>query len=640
MMTTLLELTSASLLALAIIAWLLSGVISWLVAASARLNSLISGVGGVLASLAAIAAAWQALHNGQVQITPLPLLHYLAEFNPLNALLLLAMSLPALFCSLYACAWLNGVNQRKRARTGLLCNLLLAALTAAAISANGAGLVLMMELAALCAYFLIVQTDDVKSRRAGLNQFLSGRLGTLCLILCFALLYYASGIQEIEGLSFELLRHTAFTPGVKSLAFLLSLLGFGLYAGIIPLHGLVPQSHSSAPAQAAALFSSALMKIGIMGVIKVGLDLLGAPPLWWGLMVLLLAILTALICGLYALMEHDIRRLLAYHTLENVGIILLGVGGAMVGVALNLPVLASLALLAGLFHLFNHGLFKTALFLGAGEIEMQTGIKDMEKLGGIARRMPWTAVAMLIALMSMAALPPLNGFASEWLLYQSLFQMSAGHDIAGRLLGPLLAVGLALTGALALMCIAKVFGVTFLGAPRSDAAASGLPPSFTMTLSIAMLALLCLAVGVAAPWVIPPLAGVASSILQAPPMQVASQGVLLTRTAAVSPPMIAILLLSLPLLPLLLTSLLRGARLPARQRGDAWACGYGHSPDMVVTATGFAQPLRVMFAPVYRLRRIATPDRLVSTLHRGGISALCHRLAFIELAVLLVITLA
>src|SRR5476649_2808349 len=222
MMTTLLELTSASLLALAIIAWLLSGVISWLVAASARLNSLISGVGGVLASLAAIAAAWQALHNGQVQITPLPLLHYLAEFNPLNALLLLAMSLPALFCSLYACAWLREVNKRKRARTGLLCHLLMAALTAAALSANALELVLMMELAALCAYFLIVQTDDVKSRRAGLNQFLSGRLGTLCLILAFALLHHASG-----SVNFDVLRHTEFTPGVKSLAFLLSLLGFG-----------------------------------------------------------------------------------------------------------------------------------------------------------------------------------------------------------------------------------------------------------------------------------------------------------------------------------------------------------------------------------------------------------------------------
>ncbi len=635
MMTSLFAWTPASLLTLALMIWLLSGIVSWLVAAFARLSSLISGAGGMLASLAVILAAMQILHSGPAQSITLPVLHFAAEFSPLNGLLLLAMAVPALFCSLYACAWLNSVNQRKRARTGLLCNLLLAALTAAAISANGAGLILMMELAALCAYFLIVQTDDVKSRRAGLNQFLSGRLGTLCLILAFALLHHASG-----SVNFDVLRHTEFTPGVKSLAFLLSLLGFGLYAGIIPLHGWVPQSHSSAPAQAAALFSSALMKIGIMGVIKVGLDLLGAPPLWWGLMVLLLAILTAFIGGLYALMEHDIRRLLAYHTLENVGIILLGVGGAMVGVALNLPVLASLALLAGLFHLFNHGLFKTALFLGAGEIEMQTGIKDMEKLGGMARLMPWTAVAMLIALMSMAALPPLNGFASEWLLYQSLFQLSGSHVFIARLLGPLLAVGLALTGALALMCIAKVFGVTFLGAPRSQAAADATPAPLPMTLASLLLALLCVIFGVASPWLIPHFSAVAASVLNAPLMPFAGQGAAMTGTSAVSAPMIALLLLAMPVLPWLIASLLRGQRLPNRLRGDAWACGYGHSPDMVVTATGFAQPLRVMFAPLYRLRQRATPAALVTALHQGWLGAFCRRLAFIELAVLLVVAFA
>lgn len=634
-MTTLFAFTPVSLLALALIIWLSSGLMSGFITAAARTSSLISGVGGMIASLATIAAALQILHSSQAHIVTLPVIHYVAEFSPLNALLLLAMSVPALFCSLYACAWLMGTTPRLRARTGLLCNLLLAALTAAAIAANAVELIFMMELAALCAYFLIVQNDDTKSRRAGLNQFLSGRLGTLCLILAFALLYHASG-----SVNFDVLRHAGFTTGEKSAAFLLALVGFGLYAGVIPLHAWVPQSHSSAPAHVAALFSSALMKMGILGVIKVGLDLLGAPPLWWGLIVLLLAILTAFIGGLYALMEHDIRRLLAYHTLENVGIILLGVGGAMVGVALDLPVLASLALLAGLFHLFNHGLFKTTLFLGAGEIEMQTGMKDMEKLGGIARLMPWTSGAMLIALMSMAALPPLNGFASEWLLYQSLFQLSSTPLFIARLLGPLLAVGLALTGALALMCIAKVFGVTFLGAPRSQAAANATPAPLAMTLGSLLLALLCVIFGVASPWIIPHFSTVASSVLNTQVMPFAQNSVALSTTSAVSAPMIALLLLAMPLLPWLIASLLRANRLPNRLRGDAWACGYGHSPDMVVTATGFAQPLHVMFAPLYRLRQRATPAALVSALHQGWLGAFCRRLAFIELAVLLVVAFA
>ncbi|VTQ59300.1 ATP-binding protein [Campylobacter jejuni] len=634
-MTALFALEPASLLALALLVWLLSGIAGGLLAAAARISGLISGTGGMVASAAVIVAAVQVLISGTSVTLTLPVVPYTAELSPLNALLLLAMSVTALFSSLYACAWLAHARQRQRARTGLLCNLLLAALTAAAISATAVELILMMEMAALCAYFLIVQTDDVKSRRAGLNQFLSGRLGTLCLILAFALLHHTSG-----SVSFDVLRHTAFTQGIKSVSFLLALAGFGLYAGIIPLHAWVPQSHSSAPAHAAALFSSALMKIGILGIVKVGLDLLGAPPLWWGLMVLLLAILTAFIGGLYALMEHDIRRLLAYHTLENVGIILLGVGGAMAGVALNLPVLASLALLAGLFHLFNHGLFKTALFLGAGEIEMQTGIKDMEKLGGIARLMPWTAFTLLIALMSMAALPPLNGFVSEWLLYQSLFQLSASPLFIARLFGPLLAVGLALTGALALMCIAKVFGVTFLGSPRSQAAAEATPAPLAMTLSGVLLALLCVGCGVASPWIIPHFSAVAASVLNAPVLQVAQHGVVFSTTSAVSAPMVAILLLGMPLLPWIIAAVLRGQRLPNRSRGDAWACGYAHSADMVVTATGFAQPLRVMFAPLYRLRQRVTPSSMVSALHRGWTGAFCRRLAFIELAVLLVVAFA
>lgn len=635
-MTALFALEPASLLALALLLWLVSGVAGWVFSAAARLSSLVSGLGGMLASAAAIVAAVEIIHpGGAVQTVALPALPFTAELSPLNGLLLLAMSVAALFCSLYARAWLAGTTSRKRGRTGVLCNLLMAALTAAAVANNAIELLMMMELAALCAYFLIVQTDDVKSRRAGLNQFLSGRLGTVCLILAFTVIHHVSG-----SLDFNVLRHMAFPAGATSLAFLLALAGFGLYAGIIPLHAWVPQSHSSAPAHAAALFSSVLMKIGITGIVKVGLDLLGAPPLWWGLLVLLLAILTAFIGGLYALMEHDIRRLLAYHTLENVGIILLGVGGAMTGVALNMPALAGLALLAGLFHLFNHGLFKTALFLGAGEIEMQTGIKDMEKLGGIARLMPWTAVAMLIALMSMAALPPLNGFASEWLLYQSLFQLSAAPLFIARLLGPLLAVGLALTGALALMCVAKVFGVTFLGAPRSKAAEDATPAPLAMTLSSVLLALLCVVFGVASPWIIPHFAAVAASVLNAPVLHTSQHGAVFSTTSAVSAPMVALLLLGMPLLPWIIAAVLRGARMPDRLRGDAWACGYRHSADMVVTATGFTQPLRVMFGPLYRLRLHVMPVKLVSMLHQGWLGAFCRRLAFIELAVLLVVAFA
>ncbi len=208
------------------------------------------------------------------------------------------------------------------------------------------------------------------------------------------------------------------------------------------------------------------MKVGLYGMLTVSLAG-GVPPLWWGVMLLALGMITAFIGGLYALMEHNIQRLLAYHTLENIGIILLGLGAFVTGVATRNSTLMVLGFIGGMYHLINHSLFKTTLFLGAGAVWFRTGHRDIEKLGGIGKKMPLISLAMLVGLMAMAALPPLNGFAGEWVIYQSFFKMSTGDLFIGRLLGPLLAVGLAITGALAVMCMAKVYGVTFLGAPRT-----------------------------------------------------------------------------------------------------------------------------------------------------------------------------
>ncbi|WP_411706101.1 proton-conducting transporter membrane subunit [Edaphovirga cremea] len=627
-----------TLLGFALVCYLLATLVALAIGAT-RSGTLFSGLLTLLAAAAALLAGTQILFSPlQPPSGVLAWLHFPVEFSALNALLLITLSLTALFCGLYALPALLGLPAKGRGRLGCLSNLFVAAMTATVVADNALSLLILIEILSLCAYFLIIQQADAKSIRAGLNQFLFSRVGTLLLVAAFAVLFHASGTMQ-----FSELRTWHFSPVIQSVAFLLALGGFGILSGIIPLHGWVPQAHSSAPAHISALMSSAMMKVGIFGIIKIGLDLLGAPPLWWGLLVLLLAAMTAFIGGLYALMEHDIKRLLAYHTLENIGIILLGIGGAMVGVALHAPLLASLALIGGLFHLLNHSLFKGALFLGAGEIERQTGIKDLEKMGGLARLMPWTAISMLIALFAMAALPPLNGFASEWMIYQSLFSFSAGEAFIGRLFGPLLAVALAVTGALAVMCVAKVFGVTFLGTARTPAAANAGPAPWPMTLSVVLLAMLCLVCGIGAPWIIPVIANIAASLLNAPALAGAAHGVIFPGALAttwVSPPLIAVLLLSLPLLPIVLVSLYRGARQPRRVRGDAWACGYGHETAMVVTASGFAQPLKVMFAPLYRLRTLLAPQWLISRVHSGRLAAFCRPLALIELAILLVVVIA
>ncbi|AHY09227.1 proton-conducting membrane transporter [Serratia plymuthica] len=613
------------LLTLSLSGSLLLAALCWLLAIWPRFCAGVCGIGTLLVSLAATAAALPWLFT-----TPhparLPWLHYAVEISGLNALLLLVIALSNLFVGLYLCHWLTTLNDHNRTRQGSLMLLMPAALSAAVMADNALALVLLLELAALCGYFLIVRRQDAKSQQAGHSQFLLMRFGTLLLVAAFTLIY-----SQTHSLQFSTLREIALPSALRSGAFLLALAGFGIYAGVMPLHGWVPQAHSSAPAPAASLFSCALMKVGLLGVIKIGMDLLGTPPLWWGLLVLLLAAGTAFFGGLYALMEHDLRRLLAYHTLENIGIILLGIGGAMVGLALQLPELTALALMGGLFHLCNHSLFKSALLLASGAVEQQTGLKDMEKMGGLARLMPWTCIALLVGLVSMAALPPLNGFASEWLIYQGLFQFSATSAFVGRLLGPLLAVALAITGALAVMCVSKVFGVVCLGAPRCEAAANARPATWPMMLSHLLPALLCLLCGIGAPWLIPLFARLAATLTPQAP---------LGAHLLVSPPLIAILLLAMPLLPLLIAAVYRGKRQARRTGGEAWACGYGHEASMVITATGFAQPLRVMFAPLYALRQTLQPAALQRWLHRAPLNAFCRGVAAIELAVLLVVALA
>jgi formate hydrogenlyase subunit 3 len=429
--------------------------------------------------------------------------------------------------------------------------------------------------------------------------------------------------------------------GLASWVFVLGLLGFGIVSGLVPLHGWIPQVHSSAPSHAATLVSSVMLKVGLFGLLKLSIDWLGMPQLWWGAALMIIGALTAFIGGLYALMEHDIKRLLAYHTVENIGIILLGLSACVLGLALGKPTLAVLGLMAGLFHLVNHTLFKGVLFLGAGAVIRSTGAKDIEKLGGVARRMPLTATAMLIGLMSMAALPPLNGFVSEWFTYQTLFSLSHSSILSMRIIAPLVMVVLAITGALAVMCVAKIFGVTFLGAPRSEGAANAGCAPASMLFSPVLLAIGCLTFGIGAPWVLPYMLKIAAGSLglMLDPHQMTQGAVMISGTAnttLLSTPMIAILLLAFPIIPMLLVGMYKNARLPRRRHGDAWACGYGHEAGMVVTATGFAQPLRVMFAPVYRLRQVFNPAPLLGGLLREGAMRIYPALAVIELALLLV----
>ena len=584
-----------------------AAVLAWLLSFHKTLSGWIAGIGGAVGSLMTLAAGGVVLLGGQSAEAVMPLIRHTVAITPLNAIWLVTFGLCGLFISLFNIDWHRHPHAKAN---GLLVNLLMATAVCTVTASNLGALVVMAEIMALCGVFL------TGCSASGKVWFALGRLGTLLLALACWRVWQRFGTLEFAALNGHPLGNDVWLLGV---------IGFGLLAGIIPLHGWVPQAHANASAPAAALFSVVVMKVGLFGILAITLTG-GQPPLWWGVVLLIAGMITAFIGGLYALMEHNIQRLLAYHTLENIGIILLGMGAGVTGLALNQPALIAAGFIGGLYHLINHSLFKSTLFLGAGSVWFRTGHRDIEKLGGIGKKMPVISLAMLVGLMAMAALPPLNGFAGEWVIYQSFFKLSTGDAFVGRLLGPLLAVGLAITGALAVMCMAKVYGVTFLGAPRSKEAENATCAPGLMTFSVVLAAVCCVIGGVAAPWLLPLVSG-------AFPVQAEVSSV-------VSQPLIAILLIACPLLPLLLMIFFKGDRLPARSRGAAWVCGYDHEKSMVVTAHGFAMPVKEAFAPILKLRHWLNPVRLVPGWQNASAPALFRGVALVELAVLVVIVIS
>jgi len=591
--------------------YVISAVLALLFCANKSVSGAIAGIGGTIASAMVVTAGVIALlaapQYGALH-AQIGWLHVGMQLTGLRAIWLLAIGLPAGLICLFTIAWQRHPQVKN---TGVLANLLLAAAVAAIVVDNLGWLVVMAEIMALCAAFL------TGCAQSGKLWFVLGRLGTILLaIACW------QSWQYYGSLDFTAMRALASAQAPGASVWLPGLAGFGLLAGVIPLHGWAPQAHANASAPAAALFSTVVMKVGLYGMLTVSLS--GAlPPLWLGVLLLVMGMITAFIGGLYALMEHNIQRLLAYHTLENIGIILLGLGAGVTGIALHSTLLIALGFTGGLYHLVSHGLFKTTLFLGAGAVWYRTGHRDIEKLGGIGKKMPLISLAMLVGLMAMAALPPLNGFAGEWVIYQSFFNLGTHDAFIARLLGPLLATGLAITGALAVMCMAKVYGVTFLGAPRTAEAENAHGAPWLMTVSTVLAALCCVAGGVAAPWFLPMISGLFP----------VSDG----EVSVVSQPMITLLLIAGLLLPFMVMVMFKGERLPNRSRGSAWVCGYDHEQEMVITAHGFAMPVKESFAPVLKLRKWLNPVRFIPGWQCDCTAVLFHRIALIELAVLVVV---
>lgn len=438
-------------------------------------------------------------------------------------------------------------------------------------------------------------------------------VATAALLVSFAILAAGSGGQ----MEFEAWRtgSQALSPAARDAVFLLLLVGFGTKAGALPLHAWLPRAHPVAPSHVSAVMSGVMIKMGIYGLIRILVDVMGGGPDWWGIVVLGVGAASAVLGVLYALMQHDLKRLLAFHSIENIGIILLGLGAALVLEAHGAPDLAALALAAALFHSVNHAVFKTLLFLGAGAVLHATGLRNLNRLGGLARRMPATALAFGVGAVAISGLPPLNGFASEWLVFQGLLGTAAAASVpaAARLSAAATIGALALTAALAVACFVKATGVTFLGLPRSAGAAAAHEAPRPALAAMGFLALTCVALGLAAGPVVGTLTTVAHSILGTGSGAHAGLPAVTVLPRSGGAATFASLAVGLLLLAAIAgLALIAGhGRAPARQV-DTWTCGIAPEPTFQYTATSFAKPIRLFF------RRILLPEREILVEYHPG----------------------
>jgi hydrogenase-4 component B len=399
-----------------------------------------------------------------VTTSVLPLTGLALRIDGLSALFLIVIGLVGASAAVYGFGYSASYRDRySLPLLGVMLNGLLFSMTLQVMADNALTFLMAWEAMSLSAYFLVLTEHDQRDTIRAAHWYLAiSHAGFAALVAMFLLL--SAGEPTT---SFAAMRSASLTPGLRDAAFILGLLGFGAKAGIIPLHVWLPMAHPVAPSHVSALLSGVVIKMGVYGVVRVALDLLGGGPAWWGGLILGLGAVSALLGVLYALMEHDLKRLLAYHSVENVGIIFIGIGAGLMFHSYGLTTLGTLGLIAGLYHTINHACFKGLLFFGAGSVLHATHTRNMEELGGLIKRMPRTAVFFLIGAAAISALPPLNGFASEWLVFQALLGGAAIPQPEVAVLMPVAVGLLALTSGLAAACFVKAFGITFLALPRS-----------------------------------------------------------------------------------------------------------------------------------------------------------------------------
>jgi hydrogenase-4 component B len=571
---------------------------------SSATTAVVYGTSIIVTAISLAAAAVHLLGGDSPAVGTLPLgvpwlgAHF--RLDALSAFFLIVVDFGAWCASLFALGY--GRHENARQRVLPFYPAFLAGMTLVVMADDAFTFLLSWEFMSLSSWALVMshhrEPDNV---RAGYVYLVMASFGTLCLLLAFGLLAGPYGLY-----TFEQMRAAHPTAALGALALVLALLGAGSKAGILPLHVWLPLAHPAAPSHVSALMSGVMTKVAVYGFVRIAFELVGAPAWWWSLLVLALGGVTAVMGVLYALMQHDLKRLLAYHTVENIGIIFIGLGLALAFKTYGLPFAAALALTAALLHVFNHSLFKSLLFFGAGAVLSATGERDMEHLGGLIHRMPQTAFVFLVGCAAISALPPLNGFVSEWLTFQAILLSPQLPSWGLRLLVPAVGAMLALSAALAAACFVKAYGVTFLGRPRTGAAEVAKETDHFSLAAMIVLSAFCLVVGILPGLFIDALAPVSSTLVGAHmPLQLGAQWLSIVPIAASRSSYDGLLVFLFMMISGTLAALaihrLASDRL---RRAPAWDCGSPDpSPVTQYTAASLAQPIRRVFGSmVFRAR--------------------------------------
>ncbi|MDH4190975.1 MAG: hydrogenase 4 subunit B [Betaproteobacteria bacterium] len=590
----------------------LAGVIAWIVIGLAgvfspgnlRLVARYLFPAGALAGLVVAAAgAWAIAEGARTLVLPLglPDLPFHLRIDSLSAFFLLLLGAVAAGVSVFAAGYFRRGQGTPPGLQCLYYHVFLASMALVLLADDAYGFMVCWETMALSSYFLV--TSDHRSaeiRRAGFLYLLIAHIGALAILLCFGVLQGGGG-----DYTFDAMRQLDHTPRWGGIAFALALFGFGAKAGIIPLHAWLPEAHPAAPSPVSALMSAVMLKTAVYGFLRVMFDLLDVKVWWWGVIVLVVGLTTALYGVVFSAVQSDMKRLLAYSSIENIGIVYVGAGLALMFLAYDMTALAALALTATLYHTLNHAFFKSLLFLATGSVLHATRERALGRLGGLIHRMPWVAWLALVGTLAVAGLPPLNGFVSEWLLLQAfLFTPGLPQNYLNMLV-PVAAASVALTAALAGYVMVKFYGVIFLGQPREERLADARDCGPWERAGLVWLAAGCVLLGILPVFVIRMIDEVTRPLLGQGLGNAASNWWLLApiqpERASYGPLLFLVAILAAVAFAFLAVRAFYHGRV---RRGAAWDCGFpGQTARMQDSAEGFGQPVRQVFEPFFRMRR-------------------------------------